>query len=231
MSHKNMNINELATMLGSDYHDVTRLARRGDIPCQTIRGEFRFNAGEIYTWLHEVLPTKTSSELSQMDAGLSSHRGISIAPPMISQHLQCPAIALNLDARTQNSLGRKLVGLANNTDCVYDSQLLLDTLVIKTLPCGVALLHPNQALPYALAEPIVAIAKTQGSVMVNQGIHTNLFFLCAAQETSHHLHLLTRLCHLLQDQDLLDQLEQAHTPSNMIEAITNAEDALVACAI
>lgn len=218
-------------MLGSDYHHVTRLARRGDIPRQTVRGEFRFNTTDIYHWLHNTLPTKTRSELSQIDAGLSLHRGLPVAPPMISQHLQCPAIALNLDARTQNSLSRKLVGLADNTDCVYDSQLLMKHLVIKTLPMGIALLHPNQALPYALSEPVVAMARTQGSVMVNQGIHTNLCFLCAAQDTSHHLHLLTRLCQLLQDQDLLDRLTQADTALDMIEAITNAEDALVACEV
>ena len=231
MSHKNMNTNELASMLGADYHRLTRMARCGEIPCQTIRGEFRFNSMDIFVWLQDVLPAMAQPELAQMDIAMSQYRGVSSFPPMVSQLFHSPAISSTLDARTQSSLKRKLVGMADNTDCVYDSQTLLDHLVVRTLPSGVALLHPTQALPHALAEPVIAMAKTLGPIMVNQGTYTNLFFLCAARDESHHLHLLTRLCRLLQDQDLRDQLEQADTPLDVIEAIRDAEDVLIACAV
>ena len=231
MSHKNMNINELASMLGFDYHRLTGMARRGEIPCQTICGEFRFHSTDIFTWLQDVLPTLTKPELIQMDAGMSECRGVAFFSRIISQLFHAPAVSPTLDARTQNSLKRKLVGLAGNTGCVYDSQILLDRLVLHTLPGGIALLHPDQALTDALAESFAVMARTQGPVMVNQGMYADLFFLCAAQDGVHHLHLLTRLCRLLQDHDLVDRLREAAAPSDVIEAFTHVEDTLMVCAV
>ncbi len=170
-------------------------------------------------------------ELAQIDTGMSLYRGASFMPPMVAPLLEISAITANVDARTPASLKRKLVNLANDTQRVYDSQALLDGLMCSTLPSGVGLLHPNQPLPYALAEPVIVVAKTRGQVMFNQCAHSNLFFLCAAQDESHHLHILARLCRLLQDQDLIDQLDQAETPLDMMEAITDVEDALVACTV
>ncbi len=231
MSHKNMHINDLAAMLGADYHHVTRMARRGEIPCQTIRGEFRFNIQRICAWLKQIVPAMTPPELIQIDTGLSQYRGVPFMPPMVAPLLQESAITTDLDARTQSSIKRKLVSLASDTQRIYDSETLLNSLAGHTPYSGVAVLHPHQALPYALAEPVVAVAKTRGSVMFNQGTHTHLFFLCAAQDDTHHLHLLARLYRLVQDRDLLDQLNGADTPSDMTRAISDAEDTLVACAI
>ncbi|MCP4450958.1 MAG: PTS transporter subunit EIIA [Planctomycetes bacterium] len=229
MSHKNMHINELASMLGTEYHVLARMARRGDIPCQTIRGEFRFNAHRICSWLRQIIPTMAHSELIRIDTGMSQYRGTSVMPPMVAPLLSEMSVMTNLDARTQSSIKRKLVGLASDTQQVYDSPTLLDSLTCSLLPSGVAVLHPNQALPYALAEPVVAVAKTRGPVMFSHNPHAHLFFLCAAPDETHHLHLLARLCRLGQDPDLLDQLNQAVTPWGMIDALTDVEDALLAC--
>jgi len=231
LSHKNMNINELAAMLGFDYHCLMRMARRGEIPSQMIRGEFRFNFQQICSWLQQVVPFMEYPELVQVDTGLSQYRGTSFMTPLVGPMLQIPAVTSDLDARTQSSVKRKLVSLADNTENVYDDTALLDTLTWCTLPCGVTLLHPTRALPYALAEPVFAMAKTLAPVLFDRNMHTNLFFLCAAQDLDHHLHILTRLSRLLQDQDLIDHLNQAQTPSDMIKAITHAEENAVTCTV
>jgi mannitol/fructose-specific phosphotransferase system IIA component (Ntr-type) len=226
-----MNINELAAMLGSDFHRLTRMAKRGEIPSQMIRGEFRFNFQQICFWLQQVVPFMAYPDLVRVDTGLSQYRGTSFLTPLVGPLLQTPAMTSHLDARTQCSVKRKLVSLADNTENVYDNTALLDNLTCDTLPCGVTLLHPNRALPYALAEPVLAMAKTLAPVLFDRNIHTNLFFLCAAQDLDHHVHILTRLCRLLQDQDLIDHLNQAQTPADMIEAITDAEENVVTCAV
>lgn len=231
MSHKNMNINELATMLGADFHRLTHMARRGEIPCQTVRGEFRFNTLHICSWLKQMIPGMGHPELAQIDTGMSLHRGTPFMPPMVTPLLETLAMTTDLDARTPSSLKRKLVNLANGTQRVYDNQALLGSLMSSSLPSGVGLLHPSQALPYALAEPVIAVARTQGPVMFDQHTHADLFFLCAAQDESHHLHIMTRLCRLLQDPDLIEQLKEAQTPLDMRDAITEMEDTLVACAV
>ncbi|MCF7973355.1 MAG: PTS sugar transporter subunit IIA [Phycisphaerae bacterium] len=231
MSHKNMNINELAALLGSDYHRLTRMAQKGHIPSQTIRGEFRFNTLQICAWLQEILPTLEHSELLQIDTGIGQHRGASYLTPMIAPLLKTQAVTCDLDARTQNSVKRKLVALADTTACVYDSETLLDNLTCYALPCSATLVHPNKALPYALAEPVMAVAKTLGPVLCGHHPRTNVFFLCAAQDQTHHLHLLARVCRLLQDNDLVNQLHEAQTPLDIIEAITEAEDELTTSAV
>ena len=66
--------------------------------------------------------------------------------------------------------------------------------------------------------------KTQGIAFgAPDGKLTTLFFLTASQDDRHHLHVLARLCRMLHDEDFVARLEEAETPAEIIELLTNRE--------
>ena len=90
---------------------------------------------------------------------------------------------------------------------------------------GVAIPHPRRPLQYDIAEPILVVARsTQGIVFGgSDGRLTNLFFLIASQDDSHHLHVLARLCRMLQDETFISQLNSATSAQDMIQLLADRE--------
>ena len=53
MPHSIMSIQEVAGLLGMDQRRAERMAQRGQIPCQKVGGQLRFNRAEITEWLQQ----------------------------------------------------------------------------------------------------------------------------------------------------------------------------------
>jgi mannitol/fructose-specific phosphotransferase system IIA component (Ntr-type) len=80
-------------------------------------------------------------------------------------------------------------------------------------------------LPYAIAEPILAVARTTQGIVFGapDGRLTDLFFLTASQDDRHHLHILARLCRMLYEEVFVDRLREAETPQEMLELMKERE--------
>ena len=231
MPYRTMTIKELAQMLGVDLRKVERMAQRGEIPCHKVGNQYRFNRAAITDWLQRNLATMSSANLAEVDAGITAHRQTLKGEAIIIPLLRPEAVDANLAARTKNSTLRDLVALAQKTGLVYDSQTLLEALIQReelgstAMPDGIAIPHPRQPLPYAIAEPILAMARTTQGIVFGgpDGRLTNLFFLIASPDDHHHVHILARLCRILQDEALVSQLSEAKTGERMIDLMRHQE--------
>jgi len=236
MPYSQMDIQELAKMLGIDLRRAERMAQRDQIPCQKVGGQLRFNRAEITDWLQQQMGSLKKNHLESMDAGITAHRRSDPLESIITSLLNPAAIELNLHAKTKNSVLRELVALAQETERLYDAEALLEALGKREELCstaladGVALPHPRRPLPYAVAEPILVIARTPQGIGFGapDGQLTDLFFMTCSQDDHHHLHLLARLCRLLHDGQLAVQLRETDTTEQAIEIITEKESALIA---
>ena len=65
MPYRNMTIKELAQMMGADARRLERMAERGEIPCQKIGGQLRFNRAEITGWLQQNMPVMAGNHLAE----------------------------------------------------------------------------------------------------------------------------------------------------------------------
>lgn len=231
MPYRSMTIKELADMLGTDSRRLERMARRGELPCQKVAGQFRFNRAEITAWLQQNMAAMNGDHLAQVDAGITAHRQARQDEAIVTG-LLCPqAVACELGARTKSSALRKLVALAEQTGRVYDRQALLDAvrareaLCSTALPAGIAIPHPRRPLPYALAEPVLAVARARQGIVFGapDRRRTHLFFLTASQDDRHHLHVLARLCRILRDDDVVQQLLHADTVEEMMGLLEQRE--------
>jgi len=232
MPYKTLDLHELAMMLGSDYHRVERRAQRGEIPSQKVKGQFRFNRAEISQWLQHTLGTMPSEDLSGIDTGMVAVRQIHQQDAVIAPLLHVEAVSAELDARTKSSAIRKLVALAENTGFVYDGDTLLSAVMEReasgctALPNGLAMPHPASPLPYALAEPVMAVACLPRPLVFGPPPHgsaVRLLFLCASQDHTHHVHVMARLCRMLHDPDFLQQLIEAGSAQQIITLLTQRE--------
>ncbi len=236
MPYRNMTAKELAKLLGVDSRRVEQLAQRGKIPCQRIRGEYRFNRAQITQWLQQKMSTMSSDNLAGLDAGLSAQRQAQQDDAIITSLLRIEAVTPNLGSRTKNSTLRSLVALAQDTGLVYDEDALLQAVMHREELCstamdhGIAIPHPRSPLPYDIVEPILVVARTTQGICFggSDGRRSNLFFLIASQDDSHHLHVLARLCRMLQDESLIIQLNSAKTAQDLIQLLSQRERDVIA---
>jgi PTS system nitrogen regulatory IIA component len=226
-----MAIQDVAKLLGSDVHRVERMAKRGEIPCRKVGGQFRFNRAEITEWLQREMGGMSHNHLAEVDAGITTQRQTPEDEAIITPLLRLEAVSTNLGSRTKNSTLRELVALAEKTGLVLDLHTLRDAVIHREQLCstaierGIAIPHPRRPLPEATAGPILVVAKTSQGIAFGapDGRLTTLFFLTASQDDRHHLHILARLCRMLRDEKFVARLEAAESPGEMIDLMKQRE--------
>lgn len=231
MPYRSMTIEDVARMLGADVRRVERMAKRGQIPCQKVGGQFRFNRAQITEWLQQSMGAMSHDHLAEVDAGITTQRQTPQDEAIIAPLLRIEAVSTNLGSRTKNSTLRELVALAEKTGLVLDIQALQEAVIHREELCstaierGVAIPHPRRPLPETIAEPILVVARTSQGIAFGapDGRLTTLFFLTASQDDRHHLHILARLCRMLRDENFVNDLEAAETPQEIIDLMKQRE--------
>jgi nitrogen PTS system EIIA component len=236
MPYSNMDLPELAKLLGMDARQVERMAKQGQLPCRKISGKYQVNRAELTEWLQQRIGSLGHQDLASMDAGITAQRQTLQDQPIIIPALHREAIDIHLDARTKNSVLRELVALANETSLVFDAESILEALINREELCptaldgGIAIPHPRRPLPYAIAEPILAVARTDQGIGFGapDGKLTDLFFLICAHDDHQHLHMLARLCRMLHDSTFLADLRNASSADRILHLMTQREQAVLA---
>ena len=235
MPYRSMTTKDLARMLGADARRLERMAERGEIPCQKVGGQWRFNRAEVTEWLQQNMGGMHRDHLDEVDAGMTAHRQVREDEPIVTPLLRIEAVSPQLGSRTKSSTLRELVSLAAGTGLVYDDKALLEAVQDREELCstalegGIAIPHPRRPLPYDIADSILVVARTSRGTVFGalDGKLTDLFFLIAAQDDHHHLHILARLCRMLHDENWVEQLRHAETADEMMELIKQREKQLL----
>jgi len=236
MPYRNMTLQDLARMLGADARRLERMAERGEIPCQKVGGQFRFNRARITEWLQQNMATMHRDHLAEVDAGITAHREIHEDEAIISPLLRPEAITTQLKSRGKKGVLRELAALSHATGLVYDEQALLEALLSREELCttalegGIAMPHPRRPLPYDIADSILVVARVSRGIVFGalDGRLTDLFFLTASQDDHHHLHVLARLCRMLHDDNWVEQFRCAETVDEMAELMKQREQEVLA---
>ena len=106
-------------MLGADVRRVERMAQRGEIPCQKIGGQFRFNRAQITEWLQQQMGGMSHDHLAQVDAGMTEQRQTPQDEAIITPMLRPEAVTTQpgLPHEGQHPAGAGVPGCADRPGC------------------------------------------------------------------------------------------------------------------
>ena len=237
MPHRDFDTDSLARYLHVTPAQVQKLAERGGVPGRKIAGQWRFSRGEIHHWLEERIGAADESDLQHvqglLDHAAKSHEASTVA---ISELLLLEAIAIPLPARTRNSVIKAMVELAARTGHLWDPAEMAEAVQAReklhptALDNGVALLHPRRPRGDLLAQPLVALGRTQAGIPFGSesGRLTDVFFLICSVDDSQHLRTLARLSRLVAMPDFLTALREAENAAEALSAVHEFEDSIPA---
>jgi PTS system nitrogen regulatory IIA component len=206
MPYADYDVDTLARYLRVSPTDVARMAEKGSLPARKVGGQWRFAQAEIHHWLEERMAAGDQADLVKVQGLLdTAAAGKEPATVRVSELLLPEAIEIPLVARTRNSVITAMVEVAMRTGFLWDVAGMTaavrqrEDLHTTALDNGVALLHPRRPLGQILAQPLLALGRTQHGIPFGGpgGQLTDLFFLICSIDDSQHLRTLARLSRLL----------------------------------
>jgi len=232
MAEDDFGIDRLADYLHLDVSKVQRMSDRGLLPGRRVAGEWRFSRAEIHHWIESRMGVLDDVELEQLEAALRRSRPVSAESTIsITDMLPLEAIEVPLAARTRSSAISAMVKVAARTGWLWDPEKMVDAVRQRedmyptALDTGVALLHPRRPLPAALAQPFLALGRTDSGIPFGgaRGALTSIFFLICSVDDQGHLRTLARLSRLIGDAALLADLRAAPDAVTVHEIIAERE--------
>ncbi|HZN36385.1 MAG TPA: PTS sugar transporter subunit IIA [Pirellulaceae bacterium] len=232
MPYSDFDPESLAAYLHLAPQQVLKMAERGSVPGRKIGGQWKFSQAEIHHWLEERIGAGDDAEIAQVQ-GLLDKAAEQKEPATvrISELLLPEAIAIPLDARTRSSVIKSMVELAAKTGHLWDAAEMTEAVEAReklhptALDSGVALLHPRRPLGQILAQPLLALGRTQRGIPFGseRGQLTDLFFLICSVDDSQHLRTLTRLSRLISTAGFLEELRAADSAEQALSAVRKFE--------
>ena len=228
-------VESLADYLHITPAQVAKMAERASVPARKIGGQWKFSRAEIHHWLEQQIGAADVVDLARVQGLLDrAAEGRESATVRISELLLPEAIAIPLPARTRSSAIKSMVELAAKTGHVWDPAELVEAVEARerlhptTLDSGVALLHPRRPLASILAQPLLALGRTQHGIPFasDHGQLTDIFFLICSVDDSQHLRTLARLSRLLAADGFVTGLRAAGDASTVLSLIDEFESRL-----
>ncbi len=231
MAYRTMTLEDFSEHVGMDVRDVRRRAERGELPCQKIGGQWRFNQARVTEWLQQEMHAFDQKRLADLERAM----GAGSSEMLVTELIGLEGVALELAAGTKVSVLRELVALAERTGLLYDPKGLLEALEERESMCstalkfGLAIPHPRQPMPYVSAEPFLCIARLSKGVWFGSPYReqSRLFVLICCHDDRHHLRVLARLVRLL-DEETVERLMEIETAEAFLQLLIDKEAEVIA---
>ena len=202
----------LADLLQVTTSQVVRMADRGRIPGRKVAGEWRFSRAEIHHWVEETIGASDLNDLAKIEKWL--HVNGETAEARVAHWLRPETIGCPMDARTRSSVIQEMVEMVVATGLLWDGSKMREAVRDRehlhptALDNGVALLHPRRPLASIMAEPVLAVGRTNQGIAFGgpRGELTDVFFLICSVDDTGHLQMLARLSRMLADPGFLDSV-------------------------
>lgn len=234
MAQDDFDIDRLAAYLHMMPAAVQKLAERGKLPARRVGGDWRFSAAEIHHWLEDRMGISNDAELVHLEGALDrASDETDVEQISIASLLKLDAIEIPLEARTRTSVVGRMTELAARTHLLWDAAKMADAVRARedmhstALDNGVALLHPRRPMPTILAEAVLALGISPGGIPFGtNGRLTYVFFLICSTSDHEHLRILARLSRVINDQDFLTAVREAHNPA-AVHKLLQERDSLI----
>lgn len=219
-----LTLTELSAYLKLSEKTLQKMIKNSAIPCTKIANQWRFSRTMIDDWLRskmEVIPTNDLSRLIENEYDLVPLSRLIDEDSMI------------MDLRSDSKLGvlTELAHKAMENKLISDKESLIAKLIERenlastAIGNGIAIPHLRSPSVEIINKPKIVIGRSQQGIDFNSsdGRPTHLFFLILSENEVVHLRILSKLSHILRDQNAVLQLGKFSTTKEFISFFINSD--------
>lgn len=232
MSREVLNLRQAAEHVHIDENELKHFAQRGEVAAQKRGDEWYFEHRALDEWAQRNLLSSGESELKkQHRIMMTEQQRFANKDWGITELFSMEAISLNIQAKAKPGILRDMTELADLSGKVYDKDGLFKELLAReeaastAIGESVALLHPRFHDPYMFEQSFIAYGRSDRDIFFGapNGEGTRHFFLICSTDHEIHLHILARLAILAHGSNMIERLDSASGPEEVVAIIGECE--------
>ena len=232
MSREMLNLKNAAEHVHMDANELRHVAQRGEIEFDEHGGDLWFEHRVLDEWAQRnLLASGRKEQLRQHSVILEEHRRSNSSDWRVWRLFAQTGIVLNVPGKAKAGILRDMTSIADATGFVYDPDGLFKELVAREETAstavgeGAAFLHPRFHDPYMFQESFIAYGRSERPLFFGaaNGEGTRHFLLICSTDHEAHLHILARLAMLAHGTSLVERLESAETPEDVLAMVRECE--------
>lgn len=218
-----LSVKDTAKILKVSEKTIYRWIKQGIIPVYRINEQYRFNRSELLDW--------ATSRRTQISPEIFQETEQSKMPlPSLTDALKAGGISYRIGGRDKSSVLHSIVDLLNlpeEVDREFLFQVLMARETLGSTGVGdeIAIPHVRNPVVLHVSKPSVTLCFLEHPIdfQAIDGQPVNTLFTIISPTIRAHLHILSRLSFVLQDQHFKIMLKQQASRENLIESLLLAE--------
>ena len=232
MSHEFLSLAQAAEHVQIDANELKHVAQRGEIDAVIRSGEWYFEHSALDEWAQRNMLEGNAKTFARRDSAFRDKRRRERKDAFgIAELLATDSIDLSVRAKAKAGIIRDMTDLAERSGFVYDPSGLFKELTAReeaastAVGAGAAFLHPRYHDPYFFEQSFIAYGRSERPVFFGapDGAGTRHYFLICSADHDQHLHILARLAVLSHGTDMLERLDGAVSPEDVVAIIAECE--------
>jgi len=221
-----LSVQETADLLNVSTKTIYRWIKQEVIPAYRINEQFRFNRAELLEW--------ATSRRIQVSPDIFLEGEPSKFPlPSLSDALKSGGVAYRVGGSDKPSVLRSVVDILNlpeevDREFLYQVLLARETLGSTGIGDGIAIPHVRNPVVLHVSKPTITLCFLEHPIDFRaiDGQPVNILFTLISPTVRSHLHLLSRLGFVLQNENFKVALKQQASREELMESLSRAEAAI-----
>ncbi len=221
-----LSVKDTAKILNVSEKTIYRWIKQEIIPAYRINEQYRFNRSELLDW--------ATSRRIQISPEIFKENEQSKTPlPSLSDAMKAGGISYRVGGKDKPSVLRSVVDILNlpeevDREFLYQVLMARETLGSTGIGDGIAIPHVRNPVVLHVSKPSITLCFLEHPIDFRalDGQPVNTLFTLVSPTIRAHLHILSRLGFVLQDQDFKAALKKQAAREELMETLSRAEAAL-----
>lgn len=222
-----LKVKDVAKLLGTSEKTIYRWIKQSVIPVYQVNEQFRFSRAEILEWA-------TSRRIPISPEIFLETEGGKLSLPTVSDALKAGGVTYRLTGHDKPSVLHAVVDcmkLPEEVDREFLYQVLLarEALGSTGIGDGIAIPHVRNPVVLHVNKPMITLCFLENPIDFGalDGEPVTTLFAMISPTVKAHLHMLSRLCFILQHSDFKLALKRQASRDELMELLAQAENSLL----
>ncbi|MFO7535071.1 MAG: PTS sugar transporter subunit IIA [Kiritimatiellia bacterium] len=221
-----LSVKDTARILNVSEKTIYRWIKQEAIPSYRINEQIRFNRAELLEWATARRIPVSPEIFAEDEPGKT-------ALPSLSDALKAGGVAYRLGGIDQPAVLRSVVDVLKlpeevDREFLYQVLLARETLGSTGIGQGVAIPHVRNPVVLHVSKPTVTLCFLEHPIDFNaiDGQPVQTLFTLISPSVRAHLHLIARLCYVLNNADFKAALDRQASRDDLMDTLLRAEAAI-----